>query len=67
MPATVDVGDARLQRRRDDAELAEHALELAVLPAAQPPAEQQPVAGARPGDVRDAIALGLVGGLPRPR
>ena len=61
-PRDRDVGDARLERRRDDAELAEHALELAVLPAAQPAAEQEAVASARPGDVGDAIALGIVGG-----
>ena len=37
-----DVGDARLQRRREDAELAEHALELAVfLPLSHPPSSRR--------------------------
>ena len=56
----VGVGDAGLQRGADDAELTEHALQLAS-PTAQPAAQQQAVARARPGDVGDAVALGFLG------
>ena len=56
----VDVGEARLQSGAHDAELTESALELSTA-TPEPAAEQEPVARARPGDVGDAVALGLLG------
>ena len=61
--ADVDVRDARLQLGRHESELPEHALELHVALGAEPAAEQQAVARARPRDVCDAVALVLLGRL----
>ena len=65
-PCDAGVRNARLEGGADDAELTEHALQLAA-PPAQPPAQQEAIACPRPGHVGDAVALRLLGRSARRR